>query len=35
MFIVLKVKVFNIKDNLKANCFKEYNIIVWKYKLIK
>jgi hypothetical protein len=35
MFIVVKVEVFNIEDDLKANYFKGYNIIIWEYELIK
>jgi hypothetical protein len=35
MFIALKVEVFDIEDDLKANYFEGCDIIIWEYELIK
>ena len=35
MFIALKVEVFDMEDDLKANCFEGWDVVVWECELIK
>jgi hypothetical protein len=35
MFIALKVEVFNMEDDLRANCFEGCVFVVWDCELLK